>query len=896
MFGGTPMKKFTCVFLTLLLLFSCLPIVGGAGAVLYTPDKSAVWTLKNVNGTTFAGDSEAIFTAEGVGTVTIPETTVSAMGGDGVRVRILKEGVEAVPYTDVAGGETVTLPAVELHVVTGDEITFECDDRAVAGDSAEWGITIAYTGGIAEAEALVNFIDLNGHWAKPYVVPLAEAGLIKGKTTNRFDPDGQITRAEFLTLALNVADLPAMLYQPSYADVSEEQWFSKVAYTAKRGEIPAPEMIQDNKLLPDQPILREEMAAVIIRLVDVMRGRTIDKHHSFPDVTPLDWANVYIGKAANLGIVTGNPDGTFLAKATATRAEAAVMFSRLKKYLDETEAYTPAGEYSPVYDAFVYEGVDLNQKINAAYMSGHSEITIAPGAYRLKATPKGGHIYLEGVKNFTINGEGVIILMQTNATSAFALRDCENVTINGFSTDHDKRVMFQGEIYNIDPDGFYFDVAIDPGHQIESKRLIQKGMMGAIYSRETGCIVEGTSTVTIEPKQIEQLSSNTFRINGKKTAGQPNVKVGDSVGAWGQSVSPSYSMKGCKNITIKNVNIWGGMCVITDVDGEGDNKFQNIQTTYGPRPLGAVTDRVVAVHGDGLHTTANRVGPKMDNCTFEHLLDDGTNIHGHFGKVAGIEGDKVIIGVSGGQQLYWAGDDLRFYSPDTIENSALLVKTCEQLSSYTPQIDLVQGMGSATFRPEKYFAVTLEKGDRNFKVGDWVINRNWTSSGYWFKNCTFRDTRSRALLIKSSDGLIENCTISNGAGYGLWIAPEFDWMESGYSENVIIRNCTFHSSGWIYKHSAGLAISGGEGIGQDHDNITVEGCTFYGNHQNDLWMSEGKNFTIRNNKFLKDTDYNAPITIRLRNIDGVTVSGNTYESGRPTEIVKDETVTNLKMQ
>lgn len=217
------MKKLSCVCLVLVLLSSCLPMVGGAGAVLYTPENAAVWTLENVDGNLFSGNAKAVFTAEGVGTVTIPETTVSATGGDGVRVRILKEGVEVFPYTDIADGESAKIPAIDLHVGTGDEITFETDDRAVAGDVAEWDIAVFYTGGIAEAEALVNFIDLNNHWAKPYVLPLAEEGIVKGKTANTFDPDGQITRAEFLTLALKVANLPTEIYKASYADVAENQ-------------------------------------------------------------------------------------------------------------------------------------------------------------------------------------------------------------------------------------------------------------------------------------------------------------------------------------------------------------------------------------------------------------------------------------------------------------------------------------------------------------------------------------------------------------------------------------------------------------------------------------------------------------------------------------------------
>lgn len=892
------MKKYLSVAVCILLMLSLLPASAGAGMTCYTADEMTLsYASDGVFAPTLSNAATATFVAPGEGTVVIPKTTASASDGDGFTLSILKEGNPVDSYT-VNGGEKLSLPETELHVGAGDTITFSADTRAQDNDTLKWNVSVLYQGTVAAATAKtpVSFVDLNNHWAKSYVLPLAEEGIIQGKSAGVFDPDGQITRAEFLTLALKVAELPAEIYEPSYADVSENQWFAKTAYAAKRGALVDENMTPDNALLPDAPILREEMTAVIMRVIDVMRGKTVDATQNFTDAAQFSaWASDYIGKAANLGIVTGNPDGSFNPRGNATRAEAAVIFSRLKDLLDNSEAYTPAGEYSPVYDAVVYEGVDLNKMINDAYASGQKEITIEPGAYRLKATSKGGHIYLNGVKDFTINGYGVTLLLQSNVAPAFKLVDCENVTINGFSNDHDERVMFQGQIYNIDPDGFYFDIAIDPGYQIESKKLITTGMMGAIYDRETGCQVEGTTTVTVDPKQIEQLSASTFRINGKKTAGQPGIEVGDYLGTWGQNVSSAYSLNRCKGTTLRDINIWSGMCVITDVYGEGDSHFYNVKATYGPRPLGTITDRIVAVHGDGLHTTGNRVGPKMENCTFEHLLDDGTNIHGCYAKVYEISGNKVILGLGTEQRLYWPGDNLRFYSPTTEENSNLNVKTCEELDSYTPKVDLSQTMGAANFRAYRYFAVTLENGDRNFKVGDWVINRDWTSSDFYFKNCTFRDSRSRALLVKSSNGLIENCTISNGAAYGLWLAPEFDWQESGYSENVTIRNCTFHSSGWLYADSAGLTVSGGRGIGSDHHNIVVENCTFYGNHKNDLYMSEGTDFVIRNNRFLSDTDYNAPVTIHLDNAKDITVSGNTYDAGRPTDVVYNDTVTNVKI-
>ena len=888
------MKKYISIGLVLLLLLTLLPMTTGASMVLYDLEKDTF-------APTLAEADSVTFTAPGDGTIVISKATLKASEGDGFLVSILKEqGV--VCSATVNGDEDLVLPEQALTVQKGNKIIFKADARARDGELLFWHPTLSYQGGIAEAEALVNFVDLNNHWAKNYVLPLAEEGIIKGKTVNRFDPDGQITRAEFLTLALKVANLPAEIYEPSYADISENQWFAKTAYAAYRGALVDQNMLPDGKLLPDQPITREEMTSVIMRVMDVMRGKQVDATHNFSDGASFSpWASESIGRAANLGIVTGNPDGSFNARGNATRGEAAVIFSRLKKILDESAPYTPAGEYSPVYGGIVREDVDVNKIINDAYASGAKEVTIEPGVYRIKTSPKGGHLNLDGFKDFTVNAEGVTLLLKTINTSAVMMNNCENVTVKGITCDFDKPTLFWGQIFNIDPDGFYMDVAIDPGYQLDWKKMISSGGGGYIFDRDTGYMLEGSSSFHTNSGKVEQLTANTFRIHGTAGPRQKGLEIGDYLGSIGYETSGGYKLTGCKNVTLENITIHDGTHQIFDIHGEGGNKYINVKMTPAPRPLGCITDRLVAARGDGLHATCLRTGPQVYDSLFEQMLDDGTNIHGTFSKVVGIEGNKAIIGISGAQLPYWAGDDLRFYSPDTVENSQCFVKTCEVLTGYTPKTNLNESVGSAVYSANKYYAVTLD-GKKNFKVGDWVVNRNWTCGGYVYKNSTFRGMNSRAVLIKGGDGLIENCTVSNGGNFGLCIAPEFDWTEAGFAENVTVRNCTFHSSGWARKNGAGLAVCGGGGgstpaRGQDHDSITVEGCTFYGNTYHDLWMSEGKNFVIRNNTFMGDLGINpidAPETIHLENCDNVTLSGNIYKDGRPATVTVGEKVTNLK--
>ncbi|MBO4954180.1 MAG: S-layer homology domain-containing protein [Clostridia bacterium] len=736
--------------------------------------------------------------------------------------------------------------------------------------------------GMAEAKVLVNFIDLNGHWAKSYVVPLAEEGIIKGKTANKFDPDGQITRAEFLTLALKVANLPAELADESWSDVTPEQWFAKAAHTAKKADIIAPEMTADGNLNPDAPILREEMTAVIMRLIDVMRGTTVDPAHSFTDTaTFAPWANEYIGKAAKLGIVTGNPDGSFNAKGSATRGEAAVMFSRLKKFLEETPLFTPAGEYSPVYDAIVYEGIDLHKMINDAYEAGQKEITIAPGAYRIKTQPVNGYIRLINMKDFTINAQGVTLLLQTNAAVGIVMSGCENVTINGFNIDWEKPNVMQGQIYNIDPDGYFLDFTMEPGypHDFDSGKM-WADMTVAFFGKDAPHNFKKCQSQNVKPSQFEQLGPNTYRLNSSKALSQSDAEVGDYIAARAYKISAVTSLTKCKNITFNGLHVWSGFSSLNDSYGEGGTVWNDVHIERGPNPLGTITGRMVSTQGDGVHSAALRKGPTIINSSFEYMLDDGTNIHNLYAYVVGKEGDTALIELENTSiPTYWEGDELLFYNKQsTLQTDRLTVKKAE----------IVDPKDVA----KRILRVTFNEKNPKFEVGDWVHNRDWACNGFEIRDSVFNNCRSRSLLVKCSDGVIENCQISYGGGYGLWIAPEMNWGESGYSENVIVRNCTVFRSGWEGREtSAGMSISGY--AGQDHHNIIVENCTFYENFNADLHISDGTDFTVRNNTF-KAGAINAEHSLEATNLDKVTLEGNTFEGNRKDNVHITDTVTNCK--
>ena len=182
--------------------------------------------------------------------------------------------------------------------------------------------------------AVADFSDLSNHWSKNYVRFLEREGIVSGKTSDTFDPEGTITRAEFVSLVVRLANLPEGEPSP-YADVREGWWFTTSVSAAKAFDALDDALVSDGSFYPDRPITREEMTAVLTALYESQKpalkeaevGRFTDRA-SFSS-----WAVAPIAKAVGLGLVAGNPDGSFNALGNATRAEAAVIMNRLYKQL-----------------------------------------------------------------------------------------------------------------------------------------------------------------------------------------------------------------------------------------------------------------------------------------------------------------------------------------------------------------------------------------------------------------------------------------------------------------------------------------------------------------------------------------------------------------------------------
>ncbi|MBQ7039418.1 MAG: S-layer homology domain-containing protein, partial [Clostridia bacterium] len=190
---------------------------------------------------------------------------------------------------------------------------------------------------LATLAPLNKFADMANHWASYDVEYMANEGLIAGKGEGVFDPEAQITRAEYLTI-LDRAMGYELITGETYPDVPADSWYATYIATAKaKGLIEG--LPTDDGFKPEQPITREEMALFTYNAI-IAIGRNDewlkdlpDDYAKFTDTAEVsDWAKEAMQYFVHTGIIKGMTETTVAPKGNATRAQGAVILKRFMQF------------------------------------------------------------------------------------------------------------------------------------------------------------------------------------------------------------------------------------------------------------------------------------------------------------------------------------------------------------------------------------------------------------------------------------------------------------------------------------------------------------------------------------------------------------------------------------
>ena len=183
-------------------------------------------------------------------------------------------------------------------------------------------------------KAEVTFGDISGvKWAEGAILDLANKGIVSGKAKNVFAPNDLITRSEFLkmlTLALNI---PQNTSSVGFTDV-DGHWAKTYILTAVNAGIASG--VSESEFAPNMTLTREMGATFAYRALNAKGIASVKDSVLFADnddISNFAVDAVYTLKAA--AVISGVGDNCFNPGGNMTRAEAAKMIHSIITYAEE---------------------------------------------------------------------------------------------------------------------------------------------------------------------------------------------------------------------------------------------------------------------------------------------------------------------------------------------------------------------------------------------------------------------------------------------------------------------------------------------------------------------------------------------------------------------------------
>lgn len=402
---------------------------------------------------------------------------------------------------------------------------------------------------------------------------------------------------------------------------------------------------------------------------------------------------------------------------------------------------------------------------------------------------------LKDMKNVTVSCDSARFMFH-GAIVPFAVKNSEDIRINGpFSIDYDYPWTLEGEVIANDPVRKTFTLKIFPDnkYRIEGDRLYFGGYDWE-YPMAENIVFDPTTRRPIYNTAIyehahgagelkaREISEGVVEFYGLISREVPPVgSIWDDKGPMELNRSyPGFALLHSRNIEISDVHIYraGAMGLIAEFSE--DITVRRFSTAAAPE-----SRRMITVSADATHFVDCSGKVVLEDCSFESMLDDATNVHGVYMKIDSLLSPTAVQASFGhfqqeGNHFADTGDIIRFVDRETLRPIG---------TSVLKRIDRI---GRNCYELE----TGLDLSEYAGKITGLVAENISRGCDVLIRNCNVRYNRARSLLLSTSGNvLVENCDFSSMMA-GIRICGDANyWFESGNTRNIVIRGNKFTDGG-----------------------------------------------------------------------------------------------------
>ncbi|MEF3312702.1 S-layer homology domain-containing protein [Paenibacillus sp. GYB004] len=263
------------------------------------------------------------------------DAQLNFVSGLNVQISTIEDG-KPVAVTRTAGQLRLTLnydesspQAHKLGVYVWNEAASSWEYvRKAKPNDGKFEVAVDQPGVYALMEFEADYKDIGNVYneARHAIEALAAKHYMFGTGEAEFAPSREMTRAEFVALLVRILDLDsAAPHAGSYSDVAADAWYAGIIHAARQAGIVHGDGVNFD---PDGKLTREQMAVLLVNSgLVVAVGAATDTFADDESIS--DWAKEAVYAARASGLIQGVGDNTLSPKASANRADVAVLLLRL---------------------------------------------------------------------------------------------------------------------------------------------------------------------------------------------------------------------------------------------------------------------------------------------------------------------------------------------------------------------------------------------------------------------------------------------------------------------------------------------------------------------------------------------------------------------------------------
>ncbi len=500
---------------------------------------------------------------------------------------------------------------------------------------------------------------------------------------------------------------------------------------------------------------------------------------------------------------------------------------------------------------------DLQAYISEKLSAGEKRVVIPAGVYKINPT-KDSYLTFENLEGVYISAKNVELRAQcgkdTKSSRLMSLKNCKNLTIDGLVIDMEPIPFTQGKITKVADDNTWFEATVSKGYNPEIKgnsdiRYLQ--IFGK--DRKLKCPLVAT-------KDVVKISDGSYRFIKTDFYAKSAYResVGDMFCASYRDTTGGVFSVDCKNTTFKNVTLYtsGGMayyelrcdkttfdtCVITRRDK--DDYLQR------------ETPRLRSSTADGYHSRYAPTGPQIINSVAEFMADDAVALECVYNLAVSSKADGSIrlLMRDASVPTINVGDEVEIFTPDGKVERAKAVSVSYDGNTMPEEIEIVKTLPfQYSFVKRMNHAMSLKLDSKKvYPRGTLITSLNSACRGFKIKGGRFGNVRSRGLLLKASDGVVDGVTVSDCWMSCVKMAPEHFWLEAPHSNNVEIKNSKIDGRFGIpidihSKQFDGKTLSKSGA----HKNISIQKNTIIYNKEGASQIASVDGLKIRDNKIVQ---------------------------------------------